>query len=136
MVSVTVVSTTPVERMSSRAFSWPGVGCWPMRAARSAAMMERARSNSEVRKDAEKPRTPVRAATPIATERSTNRNLPRDACISREAILPADLQVSALAMVYPPTGTAAEADRAGSGRAALRSSETMSPSRRTMRRVA
>ena len=70
-----------------------------MRAARSAAMMERARNSSEERKDAEKPRTPVSAATPMATDSRTKRNLPREECISREAIRAADFQVRVLAMI-------------------------------------
>ncbi len=67
-----------------------GVSCWKVRAERSPAMMERARRSRVVRKDAEKPRTPVRAATPIATESSTKRNLPREERISRAAILAAE----------------------------------------------
>jgi hypothetical protein len=53
-------------------------------------MIDRARSSSVVRNDDENPRTPESAATPIATESSTNTNLPRDDRISRDAIFAAD----------------------------------------------
>ncbi len=53
-------------------------------------MMERARISRVVRKEAEKPRTPVSAATPMATESRTKRNLPREERISRAAILAAE----------------------------------------------
>ena len=49
-------------------------------------MMARARVRSVERKDAEKPRTPVSAATPMATERMTKRNLPREERSSRDAM--------------------------------------------------
>jgi hypothetical protein len=52
-------------------------------------MIDRARSSSVARNDAENPRTPVSAATPIATERITNRNFPRVCRISRAAIFAA-----------------------------------------------
>ncbi len=69
-------------------------------------MIERARKSSDLRKDDEKPRTPESAATPIATESSTNRNLPRDERISRDAIFAAEPQLSALAIAYTLTGVA------------------------------
>jgi hypothetical protein len=47
--------------------------------------MLRARSVSIDRKAAENPRTPVSAATPIATDSSTNANFPREARSSRIA---------------------------------------------------
>ena len=56
------------------------------RAERSAAMMERARLSRVVRKLELKPRTPVRAATPIATERMTKKKRAREERISREAM--------------------------------------------------
>ena len=54
-------------------------------------MMERARMSSVARNDAEKPRTPVSAATPMATESRTKKNLPREERISRAAIFAAEL---------------------------------------------
>ncbi len=62
------------------------MGCEVVRAERSAAMMERAWVRSVERKEDEKPRTPVRAATPMATERMTKKNLPREERISRAAM--------------------------------------------------
>src|ERR1700722_4833730 len=53
-------------------------------------MMLRARSSSVPRNEALNPRTPVSAATPIATERITKKNFPRDDRISRAAIFAAD----------------------------------------------
>jgi hypothetical protein len=53
-------------------------------------MRLRARFSSVPRKDEENPLTPVSAATPIATERMTKKNFPREECISRAAILAAD----------------------------------------------
>ncbi len=49
-------------------------------------MMLRALVSSSVRKAAEKPRTPVSAATPIATERTTKANLPSELRVSRNAM--------------------------------------------------
>ena len=46
----------------------------------------------------EKPRTPVRAATPMATDTSTKRNLAREERISRAAMRAAEVQVRELAM--------------------------------------
>ena len=56
-----------------------------------AAMMLRARVSKAPRNDVLNPRTPVSAATPIATERMTKKNLPREDRISRAAIRAADV---------------------------------------------
>src|ERR1700733_12856857 len=61
-----------------------------MRAERSAAIMLRARFSNVARNDVEKPRTPVSAATPMATERMTKKNFPREDRISLAAILAAE----------------------------------------------
>jgi hypothetical protein len=53
-------------------------------------MMLRARVRSAPRKEELKPRTPVSAATPMATDRMTKKNLPREERISRAAILMAE----------------------------------------------
>ena len=84
--SVTGVMRTPWAVMAARPVASVGVGCWLVRAERSPARMERARSRRVVRKEFEKPRTPVRAATPMATERMTKKNLPREERISRAAM--------------------------------------------------
>ena len=84
-----VISVPPVAA-EARPLASSGVG-WPFRRAeRSAAMMERAWFRSSARNEELKPRTPVSAATPMATERMTKKNLPREECISRAAILAAD----------------------------------------------
>jgi hypothetical protein len=57
-------------------------------------MIERARSSSVARNVDENPRTPVSAATPIATERITKKNFPRDDRISRAAIFTAEPHAS------------------------------------------
>jgi hypothetical protein len=61
-------------------------------------MIDRALFSSVARNDEEKPRTPLSAATPIATESSTNKNLPRDDRISREAIFAAEPHASPFAI--------------------------------------
>ncbi len=48
--------------------------------------MLRALSSNVVRNADENPRTPVSAATPIATDKITNVNRPREECSSRVAI--------------------------------------------------
>ena len=88
--SVMGVISTPSAAMASSPFCCSGVGCSNILAETSAAMMLRARKRSVARKDEENPRTPVRAATPIATDRTTKKNLPRDERISRAAILMAE----------------------------------------------
>jgi hypothetical protein len=60
--------------------------------------MLRARVSSVPRNDALNPRTPVNAATPIATDSTTKKNFPRDDRISREAILAAVIQERLLAI--------------------------------------
>src|ERR1700679_1649165 len=70
------------------------VGWRNMRAERSAAMMVRASPSRVVWNESLKPRTPVRAATPMATDRITKRNFAREACSSRQAIFAAEAQVN------------------------------------------
>jgi hypothetical protein len=53
-------------------------------------MIARALVSRVARKEFENPRTPVSAATPIATDKMTKKNFPRDERISRAAILAAD----------------------------------------------
>ena len=77
-VSVTVDSELPAAMRSASVDCWYGVSGTFVRAERSAAMMLRARRSSVARKAEENPRTPVSAATPIATERMTKANLPRE----------------------------------------------------------
>src|SRR5579875_788646 len=86
-ISVTGVvwACCSVLNLASDAVS-AAVNSWLLRAARSAAMMLRARTSSIARKDDEKPRTPVSAATPIATESTTKANLPREERSSRTAM--------------------------------------------------
>jgi hypothetical protein len=57
-------------------------------------MMVRASPSSVFWNESLKPRTPVRAATPMATEMITKKNFAREACNSRQAILAAEVQVS------------------------------------------
>jgi hypothetical protein len=55
-------------------------------------------------KESLKPRTPVKAATPMATDTITNRNLAREACNSRQAIFAAEPQVSDGFCAVPTSG--------------------------------
>ena len=88
-VSVTTVSRTPSGRSASSSFRSNGVACRNIRADKSPAMMLRACSRSACWNDWLNPRTPVSAATPTATDRSTNRNFVFPARSSRHAIFPA-----------------------------------------------
>ena len=65
--------------------------------------MLRARNKSVTRNADENPRTPVNAATPIATDKITNVNRPRDECSSRVAIRAAVPYESPA--IYKLTGT-------------------------------
>src|SRR5450631_4439062 len=71
------------------------VGWRNILAERSAAMMVRASVSSVRWKDSLNPRTPVSAATPIATDKITKKNFAFDACSSRQAIRLATDQGSA-----------------------------------------
>jgi hypothetical protein len=53
-------------------------------------MIDLALVSNVARNEELKPRTPVSAATPIATDKMTKKNLPRDERISREAIFEAE----------------------------------------------
>src|ERR1700680_1970639 len=64
-------------------------------------MMLRARVSSVPRNEALNPRTPVSAATPIATDNRTKKNFPREERISRAAILAAE-RYDILAIAPPP----------------------------------
>src|SRR5579862_6241260 len=63
---------------------------------RSAAIKVRASFSSMLWKELAKPRTPVRAATPAATARTTKTKRPVEARVSRQAILRAVFQALAL----------------------------------------
>ena len=91
--------------------------------------MLRALSNSVVRNADENPRTPVSAATPIATDMITNVNFPREECNSRVAIRAA-VPYESLA-IYKPTDGALTGDAA-----AFTTSLTTSPSRSVITRLA
>ena len=92
-VSVTTVRRTPRPACgpvsASSCFSSEGVACRNIRADKSPAIMLRACSSSVRANDSLNPRTPVSAATPIATDSSTNRNFALPARSSRHAILAA-----------------------------------------------
>ena len=86
MVSVTQVVRIPwADKVLILACS-EGEAIWLWRAARSPAMRERASRVRVVRKLSLKPRTPTRAATPTATERTTKTNLPGAERRSRPAM--------------------------------------------------
>jgi len=53
-------------------------------------MIDRARVSRVALNEELNPRTPVSAATPIATESITKKNFPRELRISRDAIFAAD----------------------------------------------
>ena len=67
-------------------------------------MMVRASPSRVFWKESLKPRTPVSAATPIATDKITNRNLAREACNSRQAIFAAEAQVKVGLRLVPISG--------------------------------
>src|ERR1700751_2358359 len=77
-----------------------------MRALRSPAMSERASVDSVRRKLSLKPRTPTSAATPIATDNTTNPNLPGADFRSRQAMAAARFQLSVRLL---PRGSAGSA---------------------------
>src|SRR5579872_2508894 len=66
-----------------------------MRALRSPAISERASKVSVRRKASLKPRTPTRAATPTATDKTTNANFPGADFRSRQPIAAARFQLNA-----------------------------------------
>src|SRR5947209_2405251 len=97
--AIEMVSTTQVERVPGMFFSMPAsfacseaAGCRKMRALRSPAMRARASVPRVRRKLSLKPRTPTSAATPMATESTTNPNLPGADLRSRQAMAAARFQ--------------------------------------------
>src|SRR5258708_17025195 len=97
-----MVSTAQVERVPGIFFSMfaifacsAGVAWRKMRALRSPAISDRASVPRVRRKLSLKPRTPTRAATPMATESTTKPNLPGADFRSRQAIAAARLQLRA-----------------------------------------
>src|SRR4051812_46660006 len=94
MVSTTQVSSLPgiFFSMSAIFARSASVGWRKMRALRSPAMRERASEPRVRRKLSAKPRTPTRAATPMATERTTKPNLPGADLRSRTAMAAARRQ--------------------------------------------
>src|SRR5580692_1380859 len=83
----------PCEPKPSSCCCSCSVGWRNMRAERSAAMMVLASPSRVDWNESLKPRTPVSAATPMATDRITNTNFVREACSSRQAIFAAEFQV-------------------------------------------
>ncbi len=97
-VSVTCVRRTPRFSSSCMAAICGGVAGEKTRTVRSAAISVRASRTSMLRKARLKLRTPVRAPTPTATARMTNRNLAGEERDSRQAILNAVRQGNRSAM--------------------------------------
>ena len=94
-VSVIQVRRTPRDRRSCECGLLLGVGQGEdARGEVSPAIRVRASRSSMWRKERLKPRTPVSEPTPMATARTTKRNLAREARISRQAMRMAVLQES------------------------------------------
>src|SRR5215472_15415361 len=77
-----------------------------MRALRSPAISDRASIDSVLRKLSLNPRTPTSAATPMATDNTTNPNLPGADFKSRQPMAAARFQLSARFRVRVGTGSA------------------------------
>ncbi len=95
-ISVTCVISAPVMALKrcKRCCS-SGRSTRLMRAERSAARMDRACPSNVVENESAKPRTPVSAPTPIATDSTTKMNLTRANISSRAAMRSAVRQGSA-----------------------------------------